>query len=316
MRVEVRSVGELRVAEALGNDFEIHPCGQGQTRAGVAKVVQSCRTRRPKGTRVRGPPKGTEMSLRSIRRRCEAAPVDVPVPNPFDINDFCQRARARRSSPSSSTSPTSSRQPPLQWLPRPYGPLWFGLATTPCADVRCPGRTTFRAGRTARATAISDKRRRPRQRQPGVVARRRHGRASRRQRQRRAALRWPGAMLVLVMSSRRKGAQMRVVEIIPDLHVEDLEKAREFYAQYLGLSTEEFNMGWVARYTSPEAGVSLQIVTQDAPHRQTPSSPSRWRTSTRPTKKRSGAATKLSTRCRTNLGECAASLFAHRTATC
>jgi predicted enzyme related to lactoylglutathione lyase len=71
-------------------------------------------------------------------------------------------------------------------------------------------------------------------------------------------------MLVLVMSSRRKGAQMRVVEIIPDLRVEDLENAREFYAEYLGLSTEEFNMGWVARYTSPESGVSLQIVTHDA----------------------------------------------------
>ncbi|MCW2528995.1 MAG: hypothetical protein JWM76_3855 [Pseudonocardiales bacterium] len=57
---------------------------------------------------------------------------------------------------------------------------------------------------------------------------------------------------------------MRVVEIIADLHVEDLEKARAFYAEYLGLSTEEFNLGWVARYTSPEAGVSLQIVTHDA----------------------------------------------------
>jgi catechol 2,3-dioxygenase-like lactoylglutathione lyase family enzyme len=43
---------------------------------------------------------------------------------------------------------------------------------------------------------------------------------------------------------------MRVVEIIPDLHVEDIARAREFYAEYLGLSTEEFNMGWVARYTS------------------------------------------------------------------
>jgi predicted enzyme related to lactoylglutathione lyase len=57
---------------------------------------------------------------------------------------------------------------------------------------------------------------------------------------------------------------MRVVEIIPDLHVEDIARAREFYAEYLGLSTEEFNMGWVARYTSPQSGASLQIVTRDA----------------------------------------------------
>ncbi len=90
MRVEVRSDGELRVAEALGNDFEIHPCGQGQTRAGMAKVVQSCRTRRPKWARVWGPSKGTDMSLRSIRRGCEAVLADVRVPNPFDINDLCQ----------------------------------------------------------------------------------------------------------------------------------------------------------------------------------------------------------------------------------
>ncbi|MGI8882317.1 MAG: glyoxalase superfamily protein [Jatrophihabitans sp.] len=57
---------------------------------------------------------------------------------------------------------------------------------------------------------------------------------------------------------------MRVVEILPDLHVQDIEHAREFYAEYLGLSTEEFNLGWVARYTSPETGISLQVVTRDA----------------------------------------------------
>lgn len=57
---------------------------------------------------------------------------------------------------------------------------------------------------------------------------------------------------------------MRVIEIIADLHVEDIEEARAFYAEYLGLSTEEFNLGWVARYTSPETGASLQIVAHDA----------------------------------------------------
>ena len=57
---------------------------------------------------------------------------------------------------------------------------------------------------------------------------------------------------------------MRVVEIIADLHVEDIEKARQFYVEYLGLSTEEFNMGWVARYTSPATGVNVQLVTHDS----------------------------------------------------
>jgi len=39
---------------------------------------------------------------------------------------------------------------------------------------------------------------------------------------------------------------------------------RGFYIDYLGLGTEEFNMGWVARYTSPDTGASVQLVTRDA----------------------------------------------------
>lgn len=42
-------------------------------------------------------------------------------------------------------------------------------------------------------------------------------------------------MVVLAVSSRGR-AQMRAVEIIPDLHVEDLDKARKFYAEHLGLT--------------------------------------------------------------------------------
>ncbi|HYO04608.1 MAG TPA: VOC family protein [Mycobacterium sp.] len=57
---------------------------------------------------------------------------------------------------------------------------------------------------------------------------------------------------------------MRVTRIIADLRVSDVEAAKGFYADYLGLSTEEFNMGWVARYTSPETGANIQLVTGDA----------------------------------------------------
>lgn len=57
---------------------------------------------------------------------------------------------------------------------------------------------------------------------------------------------------------------MRVVEIIADLPVSDVDAARDFYANYLGLSNEEFNLGWVARFTSPETGAHLQVVTRDA----------------------------------------------------
>jgi len=57
---------------------------------------------------------------------------------------------------------------------------------------------------------------------------------------------------------------MRANRIIANLRVADIDAAKSFYADYLGLSTEEFNMGWVARYTSPETGAHLQLVTRDA----------------------------------------------------
>ena len=57
---------------------------------------------------------------------------------------------------------------------------------------------------------------------------------------------------------------MRVNRIIADLPVADVETAKSFYTDYLGLRTEEFNLGWVARYTSPDTGAHLQLVTRDA----------------------------------------------------
>ncbi len=57
---------------------------------------------------------------------------------------------------------------------------------------------------------------------------------------------------------------MRVTQIIADLHVADIESAKDFYSGYLGLSDEEFNMGWVARFTSPQSGVTVQLLTHDA----------------------------------------------------
>ncbi len=57
---------------------------------------------------------------------------------------------------------------------------------------------------------------------------------------------------------------MRVTRITANLHVADVEAAKHFYTDYLGLSTEEFDMGWVARYTSPGSGAHVQLVTRDA----------------------------------------------------
>jgi predicted enzyme related to lactoylglutathione lyase len=57
---------------------------------------------------------------------------------------------------------------------------------------------------------------------------------------------------------------MRTMQIMANLHVADVEAAKSFYTGYLGLRTEEFNMGWVARYTSPDTGANVQLLTRDA----------------------------------------------------
>ncbi len=57
---------------------------------------------------------------------------------------------------------------------------------------------------------------------------------------------------------------MRVTGITANLPVEDIATARSFYMDYLGLTVEGFNLGWVANYRSPAGRVSVQLVTRDA----------------------------------------------------
>jgi predicted enzyme related to lactoylglutathione lyase len=57
---------------------------------------------------------------------------------------------------------------------------------------------------------------------------------------------------------------MRVRRVTANLPVADIEAAKGFYTGFLGLETEEFNLGWVARYTSAETGAHVQLVTHDA----------------------------------------------------
>jgi predicted enzyme related to lactoylglutathione lyase len=61
---------------------------------------------------------------------------------------------------------------------------------------------------------------------------------------------------------------MRVTGINANLRVADIAAARDFYTDYLGLSVEQFNLGWVARYSSAGGEASVQLVTRDAtaPH--------------------------------------------------
>lgn len=57
---------------------------------------------------------------------------------------------------------------------------------------------------------------------------------------------------------------MRVIRILPNLPVADVSAAKGFYTDFLGLSTEAFNLGWVARYTSSDPNVAVQLVSGDA----------------------------------------------------
>jgi predicted enzyme related to lactoylglutathione lyase len=57
---------------------------------------------------------------------------------------------------------------------------------------------------------------------------------------------------------------MQATKIFANLRVADIEAAKVFYTNYLGLTNEEFNMGWVTRYSSADAGARLQLVTGDA----------------------------------------------------
>ncbi|TFI45754.1 glyoxalase [Rhodococcus sp. 1R11] len=57
---------------------------------------------------------------------------------------------------------------------------------------------------------------------------------------------------------------MRTTSIITNLRVPNVDAAKSFYSEFLGLRSEEFDMGWVTRLTSPDRPVSVQLVTGDA----------------------------------------------------
>jgi len=57
---------------------------------------------------------------------------------------------------------------------------------------------------------------------------------------------------------------VRATEVIPNLRVADIESARDFYTDYLGLATESFNLGWVAHFRSSDDRACVQLVTRDA----------------------------------------------------
>ena len=61
---------------------------------------------------------------------------------------------------------------------------------------------------------------------------------------------------------------MQPTRVTANLSVPDIDEARDFYVDYLGLSVEQLNMGWVARFQTPDGRAVVQLVTRDAtaPH--------------------------------------------------
>ena len=57
---------------------------------------------------------------------------------------------------------------------------------------------------------------------------------------------------------------MHPTGITANLPVADLAGARKFYVDFLGLSDEGFNLGWVMRLSSPDGRAVVQLVTRDA----------------------------------------------------
>jgi predicted enzyme related to lactoylglutathione lyase len=63
---------------------------------------------------------------------------------------------------------------------------------------------------------------------------------------------------------------MRVLRIMADLPVADIGAAKNFYTDYLGLDHEELGLDWVTRFTSPDTGARVQLVTRDASAPESP----------------------------------------------
>ena len=57
---------------------------------------------------------------------------------------------------------------------------------------------------------------------------------------------------------------MQATKVPANLRVTDIEASKSFYSDYLGLTTEPFNLGWVARLSSADGRAAVQLVTSDA----------------------------------------------------
>ncbi len=63
---------------------------------------------------------------------------------------------------------------------------------------------------------------------------------------------------------------MHVIRVTTDLTVPDIEEARAFYADYLGLDGEDMGLDWVTRFVVPSSGEHIQLVSRDATAHENP----------------------------------------------
>ena len=63
---------------------------------------------------------------------------------------------------------------------------------------------------------------------------------------------------------------MHVIRVTIDLTVPDIEEAKAFYGDYLGLDGEEMGLGWVTRFVVPNSGEHIQLVSHDATASENP----------------------------------------------
>jgi len=56
---------------------------------------------------------------------------------------------------------------------------------------------------------------------------------------------------------------VQVIRVTIDLTVPDIDEARSFYADYLGLTWEDMGLDWVTRFVVPSSGEHLQLLERD-----------------------------------------------------
>jgi catechol 2,3-dioxygenase-like lactoylglutathione lyase family enzyme len=57
---------------------------------------------------------------------------------------------------------------------------------------------------------------------------------------------------------------MHPTGLVANLAVPDVDQARDFYAGFLGLAAEGFDLGWVVQLRSPDGRAVVQLVSRDA----------------------------------------------------